>query len=163
MGIENVDGEPACACGARLRPGDTWCWRCHEPVKDADTSQPPALSARFGGAAIPSQFGTGTPQFRAAPTAAQFSGGTATPQFGNTARPGLGQPAYAGDSVKPLARKRSRWAGSEVTFGPVGRMVASVLVLVPLCFFIFAGSLIGIAAYGVVVVPWALRDIWRKV
>jgi len=55
---------------------------------------------------------------------------------------------------------------SEVTFGPLGRIVVSLLMLIPLWwFFTYAGifGLIGIPIWLVKVLPWALRDIWRPV
>lgn len=55
---------------------------------------------------------------------------------------------------------------SAVTFGPVGRIVVSLLMLVPLWWFIsYAGAfgIIGVPIWLVKVLPWALRDIWRPV
>ncbi|MFL6136549.1 MAG: hypothetical protein ACJ74O_01970 [Frankiaceae bacterium] len=60
----------------------------------------------------------------------------------------------------------SRWARSDVTFGPVGRIVATVLVCVPDAWFAFGTGgfgFYGLVLWTVVVVPWALRDIWRRV
>jgi hypothetical protein len=60
----------------------------------------------------------------------------------------------------------SRWKKSSGTFGPVGRVVATVLLLVPLPVFVIAASvgigLIGGGIYLLVVMPWALRDIWKR-
>ena len=64
----------------------------------------------------------------------------------------------------PKAVPHSRWRGSATTFGPVGRVVASLLLLLPLWFFweeqLFAWQ--GIVIWGVFLMPWALRDIWRR-
>jgi hypothetical protein len=60
----------------------------------------------------------------------------------------------------------SRWKKSTGTFGPTGRVVATVLLLVPLPVFVIAASvgigLIGGGIYLLVVMPWALRDIWKQ-
>lgn len=58
----------------------------------------------------------------------------------------------------------SRWQRSDVTFGPVGRVVATIGVLLPLLWFLFGAGvfgIVGVVAYGFGLVPWALRDIWR--
>lgn len=55
---------------------------------------------------------------------------------------------------------------SAVTFGPVGRIVVSLLMLVPLWWFIaYAGvfGIVGVPIWLVKVLPWALQDIWRPV
>jgi hypothetical protein len=60
----------------------------------------------------------------------------------------------------------SRWSKSDLTFGPVGRVVATVLLLVPLWWFLNGAGifgLVGVVTYGLFLVPWALRDIWRPV
>ncbi|HEX7106691.1 MAG TPA: hypothetical protein VF218_12060 [Acidothermaceae bacterium] len=60
----------------------------------------------------------------------------------------------------------SRWKKSANTFGPVGRVVASALLAVPLPVFAMAMSLgigiIGGGIYLLVVMPWALKDIWKQ-
>lgn len=59
----------------------------------------------------------------------------------------------------------SRWARSEVTFGPVGRVVATIVVLLPLVWLLTSAGLygiVGVVIYGTTLVPWALRDIWRR-
>lgn len=64
------------------------------------------------------------------------------------------------------AHRRSRWVRSDVTFGPVGRIAVSLLMLVPLWWFIaYAGvfGIVGVPIWLVKVLPWALRDIWRPV
>ena len=64
------------------------------------------------------------------------------------------------------AHRRSRWVRSDVTFGPVGRIVVSLLMLVPLWWFIaYAGvfGIVGVPIWLVKVLPWGLRDIWRPV
>ena len=71
-----------------------------------------------------------------------------------------------GDEAPLWAHRRSRWARSDVTFGPVGRIVVSLLMLVPLWWFIdYAGvfGIVGVPVWLFKVLPWALRDIWRPV
>jgi len=56
--------------------------------------------------------------------------------------------------------------GSAVTFGPVGRVVVSVLMLVPLWWFlVYApfGAIVFVPIWLVKILPWALRDVWRPV
>jgi hypothetical protein len=60
-----------------------------------------------------------------------------------------------------------RWASSATTFGPFGRVVATILVTLPLLLFgaaiLVVGfvSIAGIAAY-LTVYPRALRQIWAR-
>lgn len=60
----------------------------------------------------------------------------------------------------------SRWKKSTGTFGPVGRVVATLLLLMPLPVFAMAVSvgigIIGGGIYVLVVMPWALKDIWKQ-
>ena len=60
----------------------------------------------------------------------------------------------------------SRWARSDLTFGPVGRVVATVGVLIPVWWLLVWAGPFGfgcLVIYGFFLVPWALRDIWRPV
>lgn len=60
----------------------------------------------------------------------------------------------------------SRWQKSATTFGPVGRLIATALLLLPLPILLIAASLfiglIGTGIYLLVIVPWALKDIWQR-
>ena len=60
----------------------------------------------------------------------------------------------------------SRWKKTDGTFGPIGRVVATLLLLVPLPVLAFAIAsgigIIGAGLYVLVVMPWALRDIWKR-
>jgi hypothetical protein len=60
----------------------------------------------------------------------------------------------------------SRWKKTDGTFGPTGRIVATGLLLVPLPVFLVAVAtgigIIGAGLYVIVVMPWALRDIWKR-
>jgi hypothetical protein len=63
----------------------------------------------------------------------------------------------------PPSVDRSRWRGSQTTFGPVGRIVATVLLLMPVVFFAFAGMFwAGGFIYVFLLLPWGLRDVWRR-
>ncbi len=69
------------------------------------------------------------------------------------------------DVVMPLM-SYSRWKKTDGTFGPAGRVIATVLLLVPLPVFVLAVAtgigIIGAGLYIIVVMPWALRDIWKR-
>jgi hypothetical protein len=60
----------------------------------------------------------------------------------------------------------SRWKKSTGTFGPFGRLVATFLLLLPLPVFVMTVAIgigiIGAGIYLIIVMPWALRDIWKK-
>jgi hypothetical protein len=49
--------------------------------------------------------------------------------------------------------------------GPFGRIAATVLFLVPLPLFLFAGffGIVGIAIWLIVILPMAFRSIWKRV
>jgi hypothetical protein len=66
-----------------------------------------------------------------------------------------------------LAPQPSRWAKSDVTFGPTGRIVSTVLLILPLLFFVGAGLftmdpfvLVGAVIWGVLTVK-GLRQVWQ--
>jgi hypothetical protein len=61
-------------------------------------------------------------------------------------------------------RPTSRWERSEVTYGPVGRCIATFVVLVvPLYFAFFSlPFLIAASIWLCSITPMALRQIWRK-
>ena len=63
-----------------------------------------------------------------------------------------------------MSERGTRFQRSVLTFGPAGRVVATVLVLMPLAWFaLYAGifGLIGFPMWLLFVVPTALRDVWR--
>jgi hypothetical protein len=80
-------------------------------------------------------------------------------------------PAAPGDPVgyrppaavpRPPAAPRSPWAKSDVSFGPVGRiLITLVMLVVGIWLAIFA--LIGAGVWWLVIVPWAMRDLWGPV
>ena len=63
-----------------------------------------------------------------------------------------------------MAERGTRWQSSVLTFGPVGRIVASTLITLVLAWFLYYGGLWGIPGvviWGGYFMPRALRDIWR--
>jgi hypothetical protein len=123
------------SCGAGLA-GPAWCGQCFAAVA--------TTGAAATGAATIGTFGAGS----SAPQ--PFVPGRAVP----TATP------------ERLVR-RTRWAKTTTTFGPVGRVVVTVAVIIPLLLMIAGGfadpfAWAGAGIWGVIIVPWALRDIWRE-
>lgn len=62
--------------------------------------------------------------------------------------------------------RRTRWAKTTTTFGPVGRVLSTVALLIPLALMIVGGladpfAWGGAAVWAGVVMPWALRDVWK--
>jgi hypothetical protein len=63
-----------------------------------------------------------------------------------------------------VTQPTSRWARSEVTFGPIGRIVCTALLIAPILFALFYSVFFLIAAViWLFVLPVALRDVWRAV
>jgi hypothetical protein len=71
-------------------------------------------------------------------------------------------------------RRRTRWQKTAVTFGPVGRLLWTLVAALPLAGFLF--GLIGhpgpkggvfwvlaLAVWALLILPWVLRDIWKAV
>jgi hypothetical protein len=60
----------------------------------------------------------------------------------------------------------SRWKKTDGTFGPAGRIIATGLLVVPLPVFALGVAtgigIIGAGLWVIVVMPWALRDIWKR-
>jgi hypothetical protein len=62
---------------------------------------------------------------------------------------------------------RTRWRKTATTFGPVGRVIGTLALVIPFIFLTAAGILDGgmtiggAALWGFVVMPWGLRDVWR--
>jgi hypothetical protein len=65
--------------------------------------------------------------------------------------------------------KASRWAKSDTTFGPVGRLVATIALIVPFTFLVAAGLLtfdpfvLGGAGIWAVLMAMGLRQTWAVV
>ena len=73
---------------------------------------------------------------------------------------------HRGDDPPPVERvtyRQSRWAGSSISFGPVGRILLTLVLAAITALLVWSGSLVGLGFWVVVAVPWALRDIWRAV
>ncbi len=71
-------------------------------------------------------------------------------------------------AVPPPSTQRpptGRFAKTEVSFGLPGRIILTILLLLPLAVFIYLATQLigigGIVVYGGIVCPWALRDLWR--
>lgn len=95
---------------------------------------------------------------------AAATGTAAVPAFGTGPQPTFGSTLHR----EPRPSRRSttgRFASTEASFGLVGRLICTILLLIPLAFFIYlATQLIGIGGiviYGGVICPWALRDLWK--
>ena len=141
-----------CACGIAASSPAPRCRACPQAMAS------PATPLAFVPAAAQAAF---APQ--AAPVA-----------FGSAVSGPFGQPAEAPLAVRPTTSAPSypplmtysRWRKGPDTFGPAGRLVASVLLLVPLPILLMAISvgigIIGAGLYVLIVMPWALRDIWKK-
>ena len=69
----------------------------------------------------------------------------------------------------PTPGKGSRWAKSDTTFGPAGRLVATAALLVPFAFLVFAGLfalnpvVLGGAGVWAVLMVIGLRQTWAVV
>ncbi|HWC34773.1 MAG TPA: hypothetical protein VG650_08090 [Mycobacteriales bacterium] len=70
-------------------------------------------------------------------------------------------------SAGPTPMIQTRWKKTPTTFGPVGRVVCTVLLFLPLplmiAWTVISGGLgiIGLGAWAGVVMPMALRDVWK--
>jgi len=63
-----------------------------------------------------------------------------------------------------MVERGTRFERSVLTFGPLGRVVATVVVLLPLAWFALYANMwgmVGVPLYLIWVVPRALRDVWR--
>jgi hypothetical protein len=92
--------------------------------------------------------------FAAMPVASAFGASDDSP---GGFRPGGSAPA------RTKIHTDSRWKSGSTTFGPVGRIVLTLLFLLPypLFFFDFPLGLIGAGIWTFVIGPMAMRDIWR--
>jgi len=66
----------------------------------------------------------------------------------------------------PALGTPTRWRKTPTTFGPLGRILATLGLLVPLVFMVVGGMVFmaawaGAVLWLVVVMPRGLRDIWR--
>lgn len=140
--------ERCAACGAGLSPDAAWCGQCYARVPaavggTATATVPSGVPDRFPGSApaptVPDRFPT-APGPAASPT------------------PSAAAPAY----------RYTRWRKTATTFGPIGRVVCTLALVLPFGFLLAFGLLTidpfvlgGAAVWGGVIMPWGLRDTWR--
>ena len=99
---------------------------------------------------------------------AQLTPGAAwCPQCYGAVAPAESRPVrLAPATAATLPGRATRWQKTPTTYGPVGRILATLALLVPLSFMVVGGMVFTAAWAGaliwlVVVMPRALRDIWR--
>jgi hypothetical protein len=98
------------------------------------------------------------------PTAPQLGGGT----------PWASAPVSTPGPVRAVPTKtaapatiKSRWRKTPTTFGPLGRILATVALVVPEVLFVVIGivtgglTLAGAVIWGGIIMPWGLKDTWR--
>ena len=94
-----------------------------------------------------------------------FASGPAAPEAGANAAPAPFVPTgsrTAAPVPRPPSAVRNPWAKSDVSFGPVVRiMITLFMVVIGVWLAIFA--LIGAGVWWLVVMPWAMRDMWGPV
>jgi hypothetical protein len=62
---------------------------------------------------------------------------------------------------------KTRWRKTATTFGPVGRVLATIGLVLPFVFFVVIGvltggfTIAGAVIWGFVIMPWGLRDTWK--
>jgi len=62
---------------------------------------------------------------------------------------------------------KTRWRKTGTTFGPLGRVLATIALVVPFIFFVVVGiltggfTIAGAVIWGFVIMPWGLRDTWK--
>ena len=154
MAARRADLHPVdrCAsCGATLASGSAWCGQCFALVPGNDSY--PGEPGSLGGAPV------GT----LATLPAGTTGTTVTAT--NTVAPARPFVPAAANSVEPAMRV-TRWGKTPTTFGPIGRCVATAVLILVLIGFIVGGiadpfAWAGAAIWGGVITPWGLRDIWK--
>jgi hypothetical protein len=127
-----------------------WCGQCYAPV---------AAAVPAAGAAVASAVGVPG----GAVTGGRFAS-VADPQA--PVRPPGWRPVLTLDDL-PAPVRRTRWRKTQTTFGPIGRIVCTVGLVVPFVIMVVGGivadpfALGGAFIWGGIITPWALRDIWR--
>jgi hypothetical protein len=130
-----VTTTPRCECGAALDDRLDWCQRCFAPRPE---SGPGSL-----------------------PETAEDRSDDA-PLEPSTA-PSPGRPS-ASISPRRRASTLGRWDASVITFSLRGRIIATILLTLPLVWFLYflvPFGFVGIVTYGVVY-PRVMRDIWTR-
>lgn len=62
---------------------------------------------------------------------------------------------------------KTRWRKTKTTFGPVGRVLATLALVIPFVFFVVIGiltgglTIFGAGIWGFIIMPWGLRDTWK--
>jgi hypothetical protein len=62
---------------------------------------------------------------------------------------------------------KTRWRKTTTTFGPVGRVLATLGLVIPFVIFVVIGvltgglTIFGAVIWGFIIMPWGLRDTWR--
>jgi len=150
--VDHHDVNRCPACDAAVPAEAAWCGQCHarvgtQPTADGRFAAQPSADARF--AAQPSA----DARFAAAP-----SGGTPVviSPFGAMTRP----------ATLPPTMRSTRWGKTATTFGPVGRVLSTIALVAVLAVLVVGGlvdpfALGGAGVWLFVIMPWALRDIWR--
>ena len=78
----------------------------------------------------------------------------------------VARPVSAPAALPPTV-VRSRWRKTTTTFGPVGRVIATICLIVPFVIMLVGGligdvfALGGAAVWLFVIMPWGLRDVWK--
>lgn len=72
----------------------------------------------------------------------------------------------SGAAARAVVMRTTRWGKTPTTFGPIGRVLATIAVFVPLALMIVGGFAVtfswgGAVVYAGIIVPWAMRDIWE--
>jgi hypothetical protein len=130
--------EPCQSCGAALSADAQWCGQCYAVRTPAATGMPI------------------TPGVGEAPN-----------RFGGTASGVMSPTRMAQAQALPATVVKSRWRKSATTFGPLGRILATIALVVPFVVFVvlavFTGGMVLAAPviWGFVIMPWGLRDTWR--
>jgi hypothetical protein len=64
----------------------------------------------------------------------------------------------------PPSYRYTRWGKTRTTFGPLGRITASVALFLPMVFFWETQTFgwPGLVVWGGAILPWGLRDVWQR-
>jgi hypothetical protein len=150
-----------CDCGAILTDAIDWCPQCHRPRSataaqngpvDVTTPAAPTTSAALNTSTVPNDVAVPDDQLER-----QLASGLSAAYF------------VQGRPPEPIARRRrghperGRWDATDITFGPFGRVVVTLLATLPFALFLYnlPFGVVGIVCY-LTVYPRALRQIWMR-
>jgi len=90
----------------------------------------------------------------------------ALPAPASVPSPGFRPASAATAGQTAVVMRTTRWGKTQTTFGPVGRVIATVATLLPLALMTVGGFVDmfawgGALVYLVVIVPWAMRETWQ--